>query len=57
MFQGEPFEEEDYCEAIEAVQQSMNQYNPSFLGFSGMIPILEFNLSLLALAGTLNCVL
>ena len=33
MFQGEPFEEEDYCEAIEAVQQSMNQYDPSILGY------------------------
>lgn len=33
MFQGEPFEEEDYCEAIEAVQNSMNKYSPSILGY------------------------
>lgn len=33
MFQGEPFEEEDYCEAIEAIQDSMNQYDPSIIGF------------------------
>lgn len=34
MFQGEPFEEEDYCEAIEAVQSAMNAYDPSVIGFS-----------------------
>lgn len=33
MFQGEPFEEEDYCEAIEAVQQSMGKYTPSVIGY------------------------
>lgn len=33
MFQGEPFREEDYCMAIEAVQTSMNQYNPSVIGY------------------------
>ncbi len=33
MFQGEPFEEEDYCEAIMAVQQSMEKYEPSVIGF------------------------
>ena len=33
MFQGEPFEEEDYCEAIMAVQQSMEKYKPSVIGF------------------------
>lgn len=32
MFQGEPFEEEDYCEAIMAVQQSMERYQPSAIG-------------------------
>ena len=32
MFQGEPFCEEDYCEAITAVQQAMNRYSPSALG-------------------------
>lgn len=34
MFQGEPFAEEDYCDAITAVQTAMNQYDPSFLGYS-----------------------
>lgn len=29
MFQGEPFEEEDYCEAICAVRQAIDRYfNP-----------------------------
>ncbi len=32
MFQGEPFAEEDFCEAIETVQESMNRYDPSFIG-------------------------
>ena len=32
MFQGEPFREEDYCEAITAVQQSMDKYDPALLG-------------------------
>lgn len=32
MFQGEPFKEEDYCEAIAAVQYSMNRYDPSVIG-------------------------
>lgn len=33
MFQGEPFAEEDYCEAIDAVQQAMNKYDPSVIGY------------------------
>lgn len=33
MFQGEPFSEEDYCEAISAVQNSMNKYDPSLIGY------------------------
>lgn len=33
MFQGEPFKEEDYCEAINAVQQSEEKYDPSVIGF------------------------
>ena len=33
MFQGEPFNEEDYCEAITAVQNSMNGYDPSVIGY------------------------
>ena len=33
MFQGEPFAEEDYCDAISAVQTSMNRYNPSVIGY------------------------
>ena len=33
MFQGEPFREEDYCEAINAVQKAMDQYDPSVIGY------------------------
>ena len=33
MFQGEPFEEEDFCGAIEAVQSSMKRYNPVTIGY------------------------
>ena len=32
MFQGEPFREEDYCEAIQAVQQAMDRYDPAVIG-------------------------
>lgn len=34
MFQGEPFEEENYCEAIDHVHNSINQYDPSILGYT-----------------------
>jgi len=33
MFQGEPFKEEDYEEAIIAVQTSMDRYDPSIIGY------------------------
>ncbi|MEG0154685.1 MAG: AraC family transcriptional regulator [Lachnospiraceae bacterium] len=33
MFQGEPFAEEDYCEAIEQVQSAMGKYDPTVLGY------------------------
>ena len=33
MFQGEPFEEEDYCEAIEAVRTAVQRYEPSAAGY------------------------
>ncbi|MBO5526263.1 MAG: helix-turn-helix transcriptional regulator [Clostridia bacterium] len=33
MFQGEPFREEDYCEAITAVQNAMDRYDPSVIGY------------------------
>ena len=33
MFQGEPFEEEDYCDAILAVQIAMDRYDPSVIGY------------------------
>ena len=33
MFQGEPFQEEDYCEAIQAVQQAMDGYDPTIIGY------------------------
>ncbi|MGN0985099.1 MAG: helix-turn-helix domain-containing protein [Candidatus Enterenecus sp.] len=31
-FQGEPFREEDYCGAIDAVQQAMEKYDPALIG-------------------------
>ena len=33
MFQGEPFREEDYCEAITAVQKAIDKYDPSVIGY------------------------
>lgn len=33
MFCGEPFEEENYCEAIEAVQSAIAKYDPSLVGY------------------------
>lgn len=33
MFQGEPFAEEDYCEAIFAVQQAAQRYQPAIIGY------------------------
>ena len=33
MFQGEPFAEEDYCDAIFAVQQAAERYQPSVVGY------------------------
>lgn len=32
-FQGEPFREEDYCEAISAVQQAIDRYDPHKFGY------------------------
>ena len=32
MFQGEPFREEDYCEAIQAVQHAIERYEPGVTG-------------------------
>ncbi len=34
MFQGEPFAEEDFCEAIQAIQEAMDKYDPSIIGYS-----------------------
>lgn len=33
MFQGEPFAEEDYCDAITAVQQAVDGYDPTVIGY------------------------
>ena len=33
MFQGQPFREEDYCEAIRTVQAAMDSYNLSVIGY------------------------
>lgn len=32
VFQGEPFREEDYCDAIAAVQQAIEKYDPALIG-------------------------
>lgn len=34
MFQGEPFREEDYCQAIQAVQHAMARYDPALIGYA-----------------------
>lgn len=34
MFQGEPFAEEYYCEAIEVLQASMDRYDPAVIGYA-----------------------
>lgn len=33
VFQGEPFKEEDYCGAIQALQYSMDRYDPTLIGY------------------------
>lgn len=33
MFQGEPFAEEDYCQAIEEVKASVEKYDPAYIGY------------------------
>lgn len=33
MFQGEPFQEENYCQAIDEVQQAIEKYQPALLGY------------------------
>ncbi|POP31515.1 AraC family transcriptional regulator [Lactonifactor longoviformis] len=33
MFQGEPFAEEDYCQAIEEVQEAIKKYQPAAAGY------------------------
>ena len=33
VFQGEPFREEDYAQAILAVEQAMDRYDPSLIGY------------------------
>ena len=33
MFQGEPFEEEDFCEAIEEILSAIKKYNPTAIGY------------------------
>jgi len=34
MFQGEPFAEEDYCEAIQAVEAALDKYDPAVIGYT-----------------------
>lgn len=33
LFQGEPFAEEDYCEAIEVLQSAMDKYDPAIINY------------------------
>lgn len=33
MFKGEPFEEEDYCQAIEEIRDAAGKYDPSTAGY------------------------
>ena len=33
LFQGQPFQEEDYCQAIQAVQQAIRQFDPRPMGY------------------------
>lgn len=33
VFQGEPFDEKDYCQAIEEVQESIKKYDPTIWGY------------------------
>ena len=33
MFQGEPFNEEDFCVAIEDLQEAISKYNPNVIGY------------------------
>ncbi len=34
MFQGQPFREEDYCEAIRSLQHAMDGYDPTVIGYT-----------------------
>ncbi len=34
MFQGQPFREEDYCEAIRTLQHAMDSYDPTVIGYA-----------------------
>jgi len=45
MFQGEPFAEEDYEQAIEEVWEAEKKYNPSVIGYEWTRIILEFSWS------------
>ena len=49
MFQGEPFAEEDYCEAIGQVRGAIEKYDPACLGYvwDGANPRIQLELSLI----------
>lgn len=34
MFQGEPFPEEDYCQAIEQMWEAIKKYDPTVIGYT-----------------------
>ena len=55
MFQGEPFAEEDFQEAIGEVKDAINKYDPSITNLSGTNLIQEFSWSRLDLVVTLKC--
>ena len=44
MFQGEPFAEEDYCQAIEQVQEGIKKYDPSVIGYQWIIRAFSWSL-------------
>ena len=57
MFQGEPFQEEDFRQAIGAVQLAMDRYDPTVMGYAWDDSNPAFNWSQLAQEDILKCVL
>ena len=55
MFQGQPFREEDYCEAIRTVQAAMDSYDPSIVGCRWATRTLVSSLNPVAGAAISSC--